>query len=276
MTEKEKIKEENPIEKLKRTLVNIDENLKKNYRMLADDLDDLVCDEESQSQDLVIELDNKKSFSVLKPASEILPTRKYSSSPKEVFTQITPEVLKKDEKIINNLCDQKQTQTIIMYSNHATNTESKIYEKIFSVVKFGKKTENSNFLFISSEDGIEDLVMKGLEKIKIIQNEFSTQTEQEKAAVEVLTDSTIVRGLMKKTRNYKKKDKHESFYLETHENIMTEERKTLSILETGPILQEKSQKEPLFLAAKEYKKEFKIQSQIKGLKKVDSKESQNL
>ena len=100
MTEKEKIKEENPIEKLKRTLVNIDENLKKNYRMLADDLDDLVCDEESQSQDLVIELDNKKSFSVLKPASEILPTRKYSSSPKEVFTQITPEVLKKDEKLL--------------------------------------------------------------------------------------------------------------------------------------------------------------------------------
>ena len=300
----------NAVDQLKQALLNIDESIKRNNQTIADDLEELAFQDESDDLVRVDESINtlkdfeqtpkkKSSATITSPKRVSLSSSSHGlgshklenkgisndsniNSPNRTSLENSLK-LEKDSKKTN---ESKSTQASIITDEDKENQRiTNIHSKISEFINIEAKKINYKASLFKIKDDKEfiDLIIKGLKKISTITNECIVQTEKEGNLFDFsVPDNSIIRGMMKKAVVPKKKEiikKSDLFTLETSDISIIEEITNTPIINILPSANEEikeSHIEHLYEATEEYKKEFKLQSQLKGLKKVDFEDIQNL
>ena len=280
---------ENTVEQLKQALINIDEVMKQRSRLIADDLDELTVEFDNDMQGTYDE-------STKVPDSETTPKKKPTQlphSPKKTTQNIPPKSPPAKNEAIRtaaeaeikakSLENRSVQTTSSAFKEEYAQTDSQMYNQILkTVMDSSNETHKAFVLREQDENNLQELVIKGLEKKIEKYEERGMQTEQESGYFEFKgSDNTIIREIMNKAKQPKSRERPFS-----KESDFAGEPKKFTVLDSISQASKidtlasdsflSAQNRHLKEAAREYQKEFQLQTQIKGLKKIEFNDIQVL
>lgn len=265
-------KQENAIKEFKQALIIIDENFKKTNKALTEGLEDLVgsnfdieIQEESRNLAEKINPDSKEAKNISYNSSETRHNPQFSSPQPTDSSFITDYPIKP--------LNEKEIQVErVFFNTQSSQTVSKIFTILLRIFKTHK---SSSKLLGKTEADLESILIEifsnWLKEVK----DSSCQSEKEASArVEVkMSSNELIKGLLKrdKRNSYLKleQDDKESSIIEKIIKIPVFSAQKYEDIKEDQINQ-------LVLATKEYKKEFIIQTQLRGFKKLEASNIQSL
>ena len=263
--QKSQEKQENAIQEFKQALIVIDENFKKTNKALTENLEDLVgsnvdmeIQEESKNlaEKLKFEIKDNKivsdQSSNIRSNPQILSPQATDSS---LIADIPPKLMHEKEMQVEKLC----------LTNQASQTVSKFLINISSLFR----THKSNLkLSGKTEADLENILIEVFSHYLREVKDSTCQSEKETTApIELkMSSNELIKGLLKRDKrsSYPKDDN------DSKENSIIEKIIKLPVFSEQKIEDIKeNQINQLVMATKEYKKEFVIQTQLKGYKKLE-------
>lgn len=269
---------ENAIDQLKQALINIDEEIKKNNKVLADDLEELVAEDESELDIPSGELNAYKDIEYEKRRHSANPILKRSvaTSPNGGFNDKIHEKPALEHVVKNYETCYSQTLPLTVNSSQ-TQTSSQLFIKIIDHVSsfLNRGRDQNTVFFMPTEREIEDLITNTLQKSLVAKFEKGIQTVKDTPNYDiVLQDNSLIRGLMNKSQ-FARREKSFLERDDRNDNITIERFTNLPGIDSLDTLIDL--KSPVIIQATEaYKKEFQIHTQLKGLKKLDFNDIQAL
>ena len=258
-------KQENAIQEFKQALIVIDENFKKTNKALTDNLEDLVgsnvdieIQEESRNlaEKLKSELKENQVITVQSSGNrndqEILSSQRIDSS---FFINI-PSKLMHDKEV--------QAEKACLF-NQSSQTVSKFFISLDILFRTHKSSPK---LLGKTEADLENTLIEVFSHYLREVKDSTCQSEKETTApIELkMSSNELIKGLLKR-------DKRSSYPKDNNdlkENSIIEKIIKLPVFSEQKIEDIKeNQINQLIMATKEYKKEFVIQTQLKGYKKLE-------
>lgn len=268
---------DNAIDQLKQALINIDEEIKKNNKILADDLEDLAAEDESEPDIPLGELNEYKNidYGGRRHSANPVIKRSIATSPNIAVNEKNHEKSGLENKCTKYEARYSQTLQITVNTSQ-TQTSSQLFIRIIDYVNsFLNRDKDKRVFIMSPEREIENLIVNTLEKSLVAKLEKGNQTVKEILNYDTaIQDNSLIRGLMNKSQF----SRRERSFLERddrNDNITIEKFTNLPGIDSLDTL--KDLKSPVIIQATEaYKKEFQIYTQLKGLKKLDFNDIQAL
>ena len=280
--DRNKINEEGTVEQLKQALMSIDEAMRHRTRVIGDDLEELAMEMDSDMQGTyeestkvmdAQEIDKKKTVQALqsprKPSYNISPR---SPAPKNEPARTATEV----ERNVN--CFEHrfvQTNNCICKEQYAQ-TDLQMHNQSFKNILDSKNETNKRFMLRDQDHSIlQDLSLKTLDRKPGKYEEKGAQTEHQSLYFEFKTpDNTIIREIMNKARQNQSRERTfpKASDLPVEAPIFSikdglSQANKIDTLASNSLLS--NQNHYLKEASKEYQREFQLQVQIKGLKKLE-------
>jgi hypothetical protein len=273
-------RQENAIKEFKQALFVIDENFKKTNKALTENLEELVgsnldIEIQNESKNLAGRggFENRQFWPVSSQGHQVVNGKISVEIPGVLLSNSTKSLELEEQKGTElKSTQEKETQMQQIQANQSVQTSSKLFSTLLSLFKSHKTNQK---LSGKSENDLDLLISQVFLTFLTETKDSSSQCEKESVEpIELkMSSNELIKGLL----NRKTRGTYFKAESEVKEDSIIEKIIKIPVF-SGQKIEEikENQINQLVLATQEYKKEFVIQTQLRGFKKLELENIQTL